>query len=187
MSFKQSKYAIAQINIPIEIFPDGDWTNHNDRMTIEIIPTSVLPPISDIENQKILETIQQILGSHVDDDDTDEDEYTDYDIDDTSYDEDEPITKISFNSESPSIGIIKENNEPSIDISSQPKPATTIEPPKIRPGMVGKEDTGLIEYIDKQELLNRPYRTPSKNTSFRKKFIKNNKTRSNKWIIDPHE
>ena len=57
----KSRYAIAQIHIPIEILPDGEWINHNDRITIQIVKTAKLPPISTPDTEKLLETVQKIL------------------------------------------------------------------------------------------------------------------------------
>jgi hypothetical protein len=54
-------FAIAQINIPIEITSDGEWINHNDRIAVQIIKTDKLPPISSIENDEIYQTIQELL------------------------------------------------------------------------------------------------------------------------------
>ena len=64
---QQVKYAIAQINIPIEIFPDGEWVNHNDRISVQITRADTLPPITDLENTELLEAIQQIMGNDYED------------------------------------------------------------------------------------------------------------------------
>jgi len=163
----KSKYAIAQINIPIEIFPDGEWTNHNDRITIQISETPELPPISNIENQQLLETIQQILGGSQDP-------------------EDEPPTRISLkldddDDKPPPFTIqIREPESTEIHVSTQEEE-----------GEYGEEEVEEEDppqpktyYINPRELLLRKHRKPSKNNTFKlAPHPRANKTRSNRWVL----
>lgn len=140
----QSKYAIAQINIPIELLPNGEWTSYNDRISIQIIRTNELPPISTIDGEKLQETIQEILGTA-----------------------DTPTTKIPFSfsvdSESPFL------------VKTAPIEEETIPSPPMKTPQP-------VEYIDREELLARTRRPPSKNTSFKHAPYKShNKTKHNRW------
>lgn len=140
-----SKYAIAQINIPIEIFPNGEWTNHNDRVSIQIARASELPPISEIDSEQLQYTIQDILGGN---------ETTSVKI------------PIKFSSESEFPFMVKTN--PIEDTQSEPSHS----PPPME----------TVEYVSSEELLARPRRQPSKNTSFKHTPYKShNKTKHNRW------
>ena len=118
----ESKYAIAQINIPIEIFPNGEWTNHNDRMTIQILRTDKLPPISNIENHELLQTIQEILAGSQDLDS-------------------EPTSKISLNLGDEPPPFIVRIREPIEDPpNSCPTPT---ESPRIQPEYISYQELAL--------------------------------------------
>lgn len=149
-----SKYAIAQINIPIEIFPNGEWTNHNDRITIQIMRTHELPPISNIENHELLQTIQGILGGSQESDS-------------------EPASKISLN-----LGDNDKDSPPPFIVRIR-EPIE--EPPKI-PSKSEPNTTEYIDH--QELLLRRRHRKPSKNTTFKcsHKKPQSNKTRSNRWM-----
>ena len=139
----QSKYAIAQINIPIELLPNGEWTNYNDRISIQIIRTNELPPISTIDGEKLQETIREILGST-----------------------NTPTTKIPFSFSVDSESPLLVKHAPIEDTIPSPPPQT---PPP-------------VEYIDREALLARQRRPPSKNTSFKHAPYKShNKTKHNRW------
>lgn len=163
----QSKYAIAQINIPIEIFPDGEWTNHNDRITIQIAETPELPPISNIENQQLLETIQKILGGSQDTDN-------------------EPPTRISLS--------LDDDTPPPFTIQiREPESTETQVSIQEEEGKYGEEEEAEQEdppqpktyYIDPKELLLRKHRKPSKNNTFKlSPHPRANKTRSNRWVLN---
>ena len=58
-----SKYIIARIELPLEIFPDGKYETRQDHVSIEFVKCDELPPKSDltgIDFNKILETMNFI-------------------------------------------------------------------------------------------------------------------------------
>lgn len=56
-----TKYAIANIKIPLEIYPNGDWNQYPDRITISIEEIENLPPPSTIQNSELVSMIQNIF------------------------------------------------------------------------------------------------------------------------------
>lgn len=185
----ESKYAIAQISIPIEIFTDGEWINHNDRIQINIIETPNLPPISTINNENLMQTIHNILKT-----------------------ENVLSEKISMSvyKETPLpfiINVQNENNQKreQEDILNSKCSQIPIEhfseESIIKTELINavKPTTNLTNGVDSQHLRSwtnkeinpipkgydyniRRFRTPSKNTSFKKTPIKSyHKTRSNRY------
>ena len=58
-----SKYIIARIELPLEIFPDGKYETHQEHVSIEFVKCDELPPKSDltgIDFNKILEKMDFI-------------------------------------------------------------------------------------------------------------------------------
>ena len=55
----EKKYVMANIRLPIELYEDGNYHLHSDRIHMEFEKCDELPPIS--ENVNILERIKSIL------------------------------------------------------------------------------------------------------------------------------
>jgi hypothetical protein len=62
METPQKKYATVQINIPIEIYPNGEFIKREDCITLNIFEIQELPPISTIDNTILKTTIQEMFS-----------------------------------------------------------------------------------------------------------------------------
>ena len=161
----KKKYATVQINIPIEICPNGEFTKHDDRITLKIIEIQELPPISTIDNTILKTTIQEMFSG------IDEPKCR-VNIYDDNNDDDEPcpfIIKSSLQEsprESPQESILQEFAR---DVVASKTLSQTEHM---------SEDDSLYSYIPKHLLENRT-KTVSKNTTFKKTPKMRNKTRTN--------
>lgn len=61
---KDNYYIYANIKLPIEIFPNGKYNIHDNRIQIEFENCNELPPISQEKNETIMEKIQSIISNN---------------------------------------------------------------------------------------------------------------------------
>jgi hypothetical protein len=61
---KNNYYIYANIRLPIEIFVDGKYNIHDNRIQIEFENCNELPPISQEKNETIMEKIQSIISNN---------------------------------------------------------------------------------------------------------------------------
>lgn len=61
----EKKYIMAQINIPIEVLPNGQTRPHVSCAQIEFLPCEHLPPEHDNPNQFIMEKMSAWLGGNI--------------------------------------------------------------------------------------------------------------------------
>lgn len=59
----KNKYAIVQINIPIEIYPNGEFTKHEDCISIQINEIPELPTDAQLDESILTTAIQKILSN----------------------------------------------------------------------------------------------------------------------------
>jgi hypothetical protein len=57
-------YIYANIRLPIEIYPNGKYNIHDNRIQIEFENCNELPPISQEKNETIMEKIQSIISNN---------------------------------------------------------------------------------------------------------------------------
>ena len=63
MMEKDNYYIYANIRLPIEIYSDGKYNIHDNRIQIEFENCNELPPISQEKNETIMEKIQKIIDN----------------------------------------------------------------------------------------------------------------------------
>ena len=61
---KNNYYIYANIRLPIEIYSNGKYNIHDNRIQIEFENCNELPPISQEKNETIIEKIQSIISNN---------------------------------------------------------------------------------------------------------------------------
>lgn len=61
---KDNYYIYANIRLPIEIYSNGKYNIHDNRIQIEFENCNELPPISQEKNETIMEKIQSIITNN---------------------------------------------------------------------------------------------------------------------------